>query len=673
MSRSGNLASLLQTIFAARMLYSVNHLTVRGYEKGRYRMSEAVQKKPDTIQMRVGGMDCANCALTLERSIAGITGVEQVEVSFATTRLVVQGAASLEAVAERVRAMGYQPLPLEESPDAAAQAETRGGVGGFVRFMLSARPTAVAAGGALALIVAFAAQTVGILSETSPILLGVHVVVTLVAGGPIAWKGLRALLRGRQVTIDLLMGIAAAGALLIGETGEAAVVIVLFAIGEALEGYSAERARSSLRSLLALRPDEATVLRQCIDCEEHLGQDGYTGGPCPFCGAHETRVPVAYVLVGDTVIVRPGERIPVDGRVVRGTSDVNQAPITGESVPVTRGPDDEVFAGTINGAGALEIETARAAGDSTISQIVRLVEEAQSRRSPAERFIDRFARWYTPAVVALAALLAVVPPLFFGAPFFDLPDGTHGWLYRALALLIVACPCALVISTPVTVVSTLSALAWRGVLVKGGASLDALARVRAFAFDKTGTLTEGHPGVVQVITKTCHHNGGGCADCDDLLALAASVERRSEHPLAQAIVHAALERGVKERYPAAADVHVLAGRGVQGRVAEGTVTIGSHAYYHSEFSEHGPLHPHIVAAEDAGQTTVLVWQDGRALGFIGVADQPRGSSAAALQRLRSTGSSTRTVMLTGDHARVAKAVAAQVGGIDEVHAGDDAT
>ena len=284
----------------------------------------------------------------------------------------------------------------------------------------------------------------------------------LLVGLPVANKGLRALLVGRQITIDLLMSIATLGALLIGETGEAATVMVLFAVGEALEGYTAERARRSLRGLLALKPEQANVLRPCFDCAEHLGQDGYTGGACPFCGEHETSVPAGQVAVGEKVLVRPGERIPLDGQVLSGASAVNQAPVTGESLPVPKAPGDEVFAGTLNGEGALEIETTQPAADSTIARIVRLVEQAQAQRAPVERFIDRFAAWYTPAVVLLAASLAILPPLLFQAPFFDLADGTRGWLYRALALLIVACPCALVISTPVTVVSALTGLARRG-------------------------------------------------------------------------------------------------------------------------------------------------------------------------------------------------------------------
>ncbi len=270
----------------------------------------------------------------------------------------------------------------------------------------------------------------------------------LLAGTPILARGWRGLIASREITINLLMSVATAGALVIGETGEAATVIALFAIGEALEGYAADRARYSLRALLDLVPQEAVVLHPCLDCAEHMGMAGYSGGPCPFCDVHELRLPVAELQIGDTIVVAPGERIPMDGTVRSGESSVNQAPITGESIPVGKTSGDSVFAGTINGGGTLEVLVTGRAEDNTLSRIVHLVQEAQNQRAPTQRFIDRFARWYTPAIVGLALLVALVPPLLFDASFWNAPDGAHGWLYRALALLIIACPCALVISTP---------------------------------------------------------------------------------------------------------------------------------------------------------------------------------------------------------------------------------
>jgi Cd2+/Zn2+-exporting ATPase len=535
---------------------------------------------------------------------------------------------------------------------------------GFVRFLLSGRETTIALAAGVALLLSLPLSWV---DGADWVATGLHVGVAALAGWPIALSGLRALLRARKVTINLLMSIATVGALLIGETGEAATVIVLFAIGEALEAYTGERARDSLRGLLALAPQEATVLRPCLDCEEHMGQGGYTGGLCPFCGAHETRVPVGEVRVGEAVLAQPGERIPVDGRVVRGESAVNQAPITGESIPVAKRTGDEVFAGTVNGEAALEIEVTRPAADSTLSRIVRLVEQAQAQRSPAERLVDRFARWYTPAVVALAALIALGMPLLLGGPFFDAPDGTRGWLYRGLALLIVSCPCALVISTPVTVASALTGLARRGVLVKGGAHLDSLARARVFAFDKTGTLTLGQPGVILARTLVCPPELLRCEACDDLVALAAAVERRSGHPLAAAVVAEAEARGLAHRYASATSVQALAGQGVQGRVEGRTVTVGSHALFDESYPHPDALCEGARVAENSGQTVMMVGQGEEVRGFIAVADTLRRASREALHALKRIDPAIRTVMLTGDNPAAAEAIAAAVG-VDEVRA-----
>jgi Cd2+/Zn2+-exporting ATPase len=539
---------------------------------------------------------------------------------------------------------------------------------GFLRFMASDRHTGLVllSAGLLTLSLSLAFSS---WPFASIILTGIHLTVILTVGFPIARKGIRSLIYARRVTIDLLMSIAAVGALLIGETGEAALVIVLFAIGEALEGYSAERARGSLKELLTLAPDEATVIRACMDCAEHLGQGGYTGGPCPFCGEHETRVPVRELQTGERAVIRPGERLPIDGTILRGASWINQAPITGESIAVFRSEGEMVFAGTINGEGALEVRMDRPAADSTIARIARMVEDALSKRSPAERFVDRFAAWYTPAVVALATLIAIVPPLVFGAPFLDTADGTRGWLYRALALLIVACPCALVISTPVTVVSALTTLARNGILVKGGAFLEALARVKVIAFDKTGTLTLGQPRVTACRSLACLPDLARCAACDDMLALAGAVESRSEHPLARAIITEMEDRGLQGRYAPAESVMALAGQGVSGQLDGSRVLVGSHTLFHERFGEEEHLHQEITAAESGGHTVMLVGRDADVLGYITVADEPRLSSQEALIRLHESVPGLRTVMLTGDHPRVAEAVAARIGGIDQVMAG----
>jgi Cd2+/Zn2+-exporting ATPase len=628
------------------------------------------------VRYTIQGMDCADCALSLERSLSQVKGVEQVNVNFTTGMMDASGLFDSQELVRRVQALGYQVANPEQSAEPQDGGVSSGSGGkayrlpGFLGYLSSTPQTRLALLSALLLLVsaplAFLPEN---FTQAYWVKVILQVLAAIIAGFPIANRGVRALIFARQITIDLLMSIATLGALFIGETGEAATVVVLFAIGEALEGYTAERARDSLRSLLALKPVVAHVIRPCIDCQEHIGREGYTSGPCPYCAEHEVTLPVDQVQVGERVVVRPGERIPVDGHVYSGTSLVNQAPITGESVPVLKSSGERVYAGSLNGNAVLEVSVSQLATDSTISRIVRLVEQAQAQRAPIQRFIDRFAAWYTPAVVILAALVAILPPLLFGAPFFD-TDGGHGWLYRALALLIVACPCALVISTPVTLVSALTSLARRGILVKGGAFLDVLARARLFAFDKTGTLTRGEPTVTQARSVDCLPDAWRCAACDDMLALAATVERRSEHPLAQAIMAEAESRHIAHTYPAAEAIQSMAGLGVQG-ISEGSrITVGSHELFHTRDNNLDRLlHDDIQTALDEGQTVMLVGKDDDLLGFVSVADTVRPNSSKALHSLKEIDRHIRTVMLTGDNPSVADRMAASIGNLDEVRAG----
>jgi Cd2+/Zn2+-exporting ATPase len=493
-----------------------------------------------------------------------------------------------------------------------------------------------------------------------------------------AKAGWHALRSGQGLDINVLMTLAVVGAFFIGEYAEAATVIVLFSLGEALEGYTMERARESIRSLTRLAPSEATVLRPCLDCQGCRGRelpDGsgvYENGPCPWCGTHQQTVPVESLNVGDRVIVKPGERIPMDGQVTSGRSAVNQAPITGESVPVEKGPGADLFAGTINGDCALEMEVTRLAADNTLSRLIHLVEEAQNRKTPAQRYLDKFARIYTPAVVVGAALVAVIPPLLFGQPFLD-PVGEegHGWLYRALTLLVIACPCALVIATPVAVISAISAGARQGILIKGGMVLEALGRVKIVAFDKTGTLTQGRPAVVEL---ACADNCCAearlvdlmipCLHCDDMLAAAAALERYSTHPVAHAVTAAADERSVPHLQAAA--IENLPGQGIRGRVGQRQVTVGSHAFLHSDKRELVDFCRRVTNAEASGHTTLLIRADNAVQGYLAVSDPARPTTRASLTKLKKVGV-TRTVMLTGDNAKVAAALGKHLG-IAEVQA-----
>jgi Zn2+/Cd2+-exporting ATPase len=576
----------------------------------------------------IGNMDCANCAREVETAVARLDGVNAVRVDFTSGKMRLDGDVPIETLRERVQALG-KSISTEE----IVMPKRRGGVLGFCDHLVNRNETRLAlAGGAMILL----ALGLDIVTDTALVSL-VYVLAMATAAYPIARSGINTLRISREFSINLLMIIAAVGAIVIGEYLEAATVIFLFAIGEALEGYTADRARDSLRSLVALKPRQAV----------RLDDDGT-----------ETVIAVDDLCMGDRVLVKPGEQIPSDGEVIEGRSSVNQATITGESMPVNKTAGDTVFAGTLNQEGGLTVRITRTVQDNTLNRIIELVEEAQSARSPSQRIIDRFAHYYTPAVVIVALLAAVLPPLIVGAPFLDTPD-TRGWLYRALTILVIGCPCALVISTPVTVISAITAAARQGVLIKGGIHLETLGRIRAIAFDKTGTLTRGRPAVQAVRSLECEQDAGWCANCEDVLALAAAVERRSTHPLADAVMTAARDRHLEGCYAAAENVQNMAGQGIQGRVNGHAVTVGSHAYFDRAFPHQQDLCQKVDAVEAQGQTTMMVHDGDRVRGYISVADQVRDESREVVRQLNALG--IETVMLTGDNATAAAAVSKAIG------------
>lgn len=609
-----------------------------------------VDEARHVLRAKITGMDCGSCALTIEDGLRHLPGALRVAVDFTTEILEVEGDVATEAVERRLRQLGYglatpEPVRAETMPERA----------GFMRFFVTQphQRLAVIAGAACIVAAIMARVTSAAPAASTGWLLRLVLIATVaLVGAPIFIKGARALLFSRRVNIDLLMTLAAIGALFIGAAGEAAAVVVLFTLGEGLEGYSATRARDSLRSLLSLQPQTATLLEQ---------HDGH---------AHTRQVPAATLAVGHVILVRPGERIAADGIVKSGRSSVNQAAVTGESIPVEKTIGDAVLSGTVNSEGALEVEVTREASDSTVARIARLVEQAQARRSPAERVVDRFARWYTPAVVVLAALVVAIPVLLFSQPLLTAPGAAEGWLYRGLALLIVACPCALVISIPVTVVSSLTRLARLGVLVKGGEQLDRLAAIRTVAFDKTGTLTLGRPSVTGIQGSACEHEpqaDTSCGSCDDVIALAASVERSSEHPIAHAIVESARERGLQHRYPPASDVVAATGRGVVGEIAGSKVAVGTAALMQDHGAGAEP--PAFSGFNLESETVMMVARDSRIVGAIGVQDSLRPESRSVLEELQQSMPYLRTAMLSGDSERTAQAVAARLGSVDEVRAG----
>jgi Cd2+/Zn2+-exporting ATPase len=424
----------------------------------------------DKQSFQITGLDCADCARTIETGVRKLDDAGTVALNFTTGILQVGGSVAPERVIARVRELGYDVVEktADDGPQTILGSSTPAAIDGrqpgLLAYLWRRLDTRLALIAAVLIIpgLVFDELLPG-LGVESPLFAAMAVLAMVLAGYPIAQSAYRALRVNHEITINLLMTIAAAGAVIIGAYTEAGLVMVLFALGEALEGYTAERARHNIRGMSALAPSEAITLR-----------DG-----------RETRLPVGSLVPGDRIVVRPGERLPMDGRVLAGFSAVDQAPITGESRLVEKSPGDEVFAGSVNGPGTLEVEVTRLAEDTTISRMIALVAEAQERRAPAQRFVDQFARIYTPAVIVVALLVAVIPPLVWGQPFWNYTaaDGSevHGWFYRALALLVVACPCALVISTPVTLISAISNGARHGVLFKGGAYLEELSRVRAIA------------------------------------------------------------------------------------------------------------------------------------------------------------------------------------------------
>lgn len=580
----------------------------------------------------VQGMDCAGCARTLEKGVGGVAGVESCEVDFPSARLEVRGKVVVDEVMRRAEALGFQALPrLEGSPAAAPPepVEQR-----LLPFLVGRSETRLALVGAVLLLPGLIFHE--ILQWHAHWIEVPALGALALAGWPVlrgAWRGAR---YNRELNIQALMVIAALGAVAIGAWVEAGMVMVLFALGEALEGFAAARARSAIQGLMTVAPDRARRIRRA-------GAGAGEASP-------EEDVPVESLVPGDVVVVRPGERIPMDGDLLVGHSMVDRSALTGESLPVERGPGDSVMAGEVNGEGVLEFRVTHHAEETTLRRMIRMVEEARSRRAPTQRFIDRFARSYTPIVVVLAVVVAVGPPLAVGAPFWNPDPDTFGWFYRALALLVVACPCALVISVPASVVSGLTNAARNGVLIKGGAHLEALAGVRGVAFDKTGTLTRGALTVVTVRSVDCPHQGdpdeGPCDSCDELLAVAAAVEGRSEHPVGRAVAAAARERQLADRGAETTEHRALAGRGMEARVQGRPVTIGSHRHFDQNIPHDG-VHCRLAAADAVeGRTPILVEMEGRYLGTITLSDTPRPSAPAAVAELHALG--IRTLLLSGD-------------------------
>jgi len=599
-------------------------------------LGKTIEPSETTQTYHIGNMDCAGCAREVQAGVEKLDGVDVAYVDFATSTLHLTGNIPYEQLQARIEALG-KTIHVKNKTQNKEDQPKRGGVLGFWDYLWERPSTRLAIYGGVALLVAIATDLLQLAPEG--VVNIVYVLAIVIAIKPIAESGVNTLRINHEFNINLLMTIAAVGAIILGEYLEGAMVIFLFAIGEALEGYTADRARDSLRSLVALKP--ATANRIIGDATEV--------------------VPVEHLKIDDRIRVLSGEKIPMDGEVLSGHSSVNQASITGESLPVLKTVKDEVFAGSINGEGTLEVRVTKRSADNTLSRIIDLVQKAQSVRAPSQRLIDQFAHVYTPAVAVVALLIALLPPLLLGQPFWDTPT-EHGWFYRALSILVIACPCALVISTPVTVISAITSVARRGVLIKGGAYLEALGRVDAIAFDKTGTLTQGQPTVTATHTDYCSDDED-CNHCDDLMSLAASVEAQSTHPYAQAIMTSVGQQ--KLAYAAAENVKTLTGRGMRGTVAGRTVTIGSHTYFEDTFNHTQYLCDKAKQIESHGQTAVMVHDGESVRGVIAVADTVRDESQSVVAELHTMG--IDSVMLTGDNKTVAQAIGDDVG-VSDVYA-----
>ena len=564
-----------------------------------------------TVQYRIVNMDCPTEERLIRNKLANMAGVVGLDFNLMNRVLDVHHTLpSLATVEAALHGIGMQAVPMATGA-AIVRDPAEGSLSGLQKGLLVV--SGLAAAGAEAL-----AWTTH--ADSSPLVIALALLSIATGGWPTLKKGWIAL-KSFTLNINFLMSLAVFGAIAIGQWPEAAMVIFLFAIAELIEGLSLNRARNAVQSLMQLAPDVATVAG---------------------AGGAWQQVPVASVAIGTLMRVKPGERVALDGLVQSGESSVNQAPITGESMPVDKTVGDVVYAGTINERGVLDVTVTANSGNSTLAKIVKVIEETQGKQAPTQRFVDSFARYYTPAVVVFAILVAVLPPLLLGQPFM-------AWVYKALVMLVIACPCALVISTPVTVVSGLTAAARRGILVKGGQFLETGYRIKAIAVDKTGTLTMGKPAVTDVVAM----DGGGR---DAILLLAASLDANSAHPLAAAIVKAGPPA---DRHLAVTQFAALHGRGVRGSIAGQTYYLGN-ARLMADLNVLTPeLQAILAGLEQQAYTAMVLATQAGPLGVIAVADVLRPTAASAIARLNALG--VATVMLTGDNLLTAQRIAAEVG------------
>ncbi len=564
----------------------------------------------------VTGLDCADCAAKVEKAVQRLNGVAGAQLNFAAAKLKVtydKTILSIEEITQVITGFGYGASLVKDGQlgsKTAGQAAVTEQVWWQKPRMLSTIASGLLLG---------AGMIADFMGAPARLQIVLYALTMLVGGYPVAKSGFTAL-KSMILDTNFLMVIAVIGAAAIGEWSEGATVVFLFSLGNALQAYTMDRTRDSIRSLMDLAPREALIRRQ----------------------GEELRLPVEEIMIGDVLVVKPGERIAMDGQVITGFSTVNQAAITGESMPVEKQAGDGVYAGTVNEQGALEVVVTKLAEDSTLATIMHLVEEAQAEKAPMQQLVDVFAKYYTPAVILAAIGLTIIPPLLFQGSF-------DTWFYRALVLLVISCPCALVISTPVSIVSAIGNASRHGVLIKGGAYLEQMGKIRAVAFDKTGTLTYGKPQVTDIIPLAAAY------DPQKILVMAAAVETWSEHPLAQAIVTHAGEQAL----PPVNNFKALLGRGAQADIEGRTVYVGNIRLFKELGYPLAVQENSVAALEQQGKTVMLVGSDGEIYGAIAVADTLRDNSREAVATIKAAGVE-QVIMLTGDNERVANAIAGKL-------------